>query len=172
MKKLATLTAVAAGVCMAFGFGGVAQAGPLAATTSLQCSLVGGDTYFVDWGDISGTEKYAVSIECVTEATDADGDEADIFEGVFDTGTSECFVAEVFGHDPEPEQGVAGVDCTGLLATEMSIDVGLIVDAGGFNPSAGAICTVTVKGVHSGKGKGRQDKTNHLEASVGCPDYP
>lgn len=171
MRKLAMLTA--AGALAAFGFGGTANAGALAAPGGLSCALPGTD-YIVQWNAIAAGdfEKYAVSIECVTEDTDADGDEANIFEGVFDTGTSECFVAEVFGDDPEPEQGIDGVDCTGLLATMMTIDSALIVDGFDVNPPSGATCSVTVKGVHSGAGKGRQDKSMHAEASADCPDYP
>ena len=67
---------------------------------------------------------------------------------------------------------MGGVTCTGLLATMITIDAALIVDGGGFNPPIGAMCTVTVKGVHKGKNKGRQNSGPHGEASVGCPAFP
>ena len=158
MKKLATLSAAAA--LAAFGFILPAAADDMDMTSSLECTLVD-STYLVTWDAIGSDEleKYTASIEC------SDPDDADIETGEYDASTADCW-------DEETGEGVEGVECDGPLATEIMVDAALIVDEFGENPAGGDSCIVKLRGLHSGPGKGRQDKSKHAEASVACDDYP
>ena len=158
MNMFATLTATAA--FAAFGFTVPATAGDLPMTSALSCDLVD-DHYFVAWQPIDSgeLEKYTASIECT------DPEDEDVETGEYDAGTGDCY-------DGTTGEGVEGVECDGMLATEISVAAYLIVDEFDANPLEGDSCIVKLRGLHSGPDKGRQDRSAHAEAIAGCDEFP
>jgi len=136
MERTRTLIAVLMTISMALGLPAAVMADHLTAPTGLVCTVVAG-VIGADWDDLAGATKYSVNV-VATYDTGVLGDPSDDTTVDFDFGTS----------DRTDGAPISQSDLDILLGA-LDVDFG----AGLISPYD---VQVRVKGLHSGKGQGRQ----------------
>lgn len=135
-------TAIAVAFTGMLGISGPLAAGDIDPPETLTCSFDGTDL-FADWSDVDGADKYSVS---VTAQYDIDGADGVVDrEQEFDFGTGDRT-------DGAPaDQSDLSIPLSALTGTFVDDDTGEVVTA---DPVS---ATLKVKGLHPGKGQGRQN---------------